>query len=277
MPPNAIRVLLSVNNILLILFYHSVAISLWGEFWSGLWGLSWLVFLVLTSLPLIDVLALKKSTPRLALQTFAYLMVSIVVIGLTLCAMAVRMDFLWRVLIGMAAARLSALHLWCLNFLNRAEDKYIVTDHRLTEKDWQQYLRKRLTRQPYSAPTAERTEISVLNLCAAILSILILFLTIPLEMESLPVVVKYVLWVILAVSILLFYILNVHTYRKTGRNGRMYFDFLCSAVAFAVIWWWREDTGINSLAILLPFVFLCPFWLSSHEVLCRFQLGWELR
>lgn len=277
MSPKAIRVLLAVNNILLILFYHSVATSLWGEFWSGLWGLSWLVFLVLTSLPLIDVLALKKSTPRLALQTLAYLLVSIAMTGLTLCAMAMSMDFLWRVLIGMAAAGLSALQLWCLNLLNRAEDKYIVTDHRLTEKDWQQYLRKRLTRQPYGAPTAERTEISVLNLCAAILSILILFCTVPLKMESLPVAFQYVLWVILAVSILLFYILNVRTYRKTGRNGRMYFDFLCSAVAFSVIWWWREDTGINFLAILLPFAFLCPFWLSSHEVLCRFQLGWELR
>ncbi|HIT01575.1 MAG TPA: hypothetical protein IAC21_01940 [Candidatus Enterenecus merdae] len=277
MSPNAIRVLLSVNNILLILFYHSVAISLWGEFWSGLWGLSWLVFLVLTSLPLIDVLALKKSTPRLALQTLAYLLVSIVVIGLTLCAMAMGMDFLWRVLIGMAVAGFSALHLWCLSLLNRAEDKYIVTNHRLTEKDWQQYLRKRLTRQPYSAPTAERTEISVLNLCVAILSILILFFTVPLKMESLPVAFQYVLWAILAVSILLFYILNVRTYQKTGRNRRMYFDFLCSAIAFAVIWWVRKETGTNFIAILLSFVFLCPFWLSCHEVLCRFQLGWELR
>ena len=277
MSPKVIRVLLSVNNILLILFYRSVATSLWDEFWSGLWGLSWLAFLVLTSLPLIDVLALKKNTPRLALQTLAYLLVSIAMTGLTLCAMAMRIDFLWRVLIGMAAAGLSALQLWCLNLLNRTEDKYIVTDHRLTEKDWQQYLRKRLTRQPYSAPTAERTEISVLNLCAAILSILILFCTVPLKMESLPVAFRYVLWAIWAASILLFYILNVRTYRKAGRNGRMYFDFLCSAVAFSVIWWWRGDTGINFLAILLPFAFLCPFWLSSHDVLCRFQLGWELR
>lgn len=265
MRQHKIELIFCVNHMLLILFYFTYSSMLLAP----LWGLTYLVFFVFSVSILLNTVSMKRLDRRTIGKCFLHGALTLTILAIVMCAMAMPVTIPTRIALCTVTTLLSAAHAKTAASFIVADDKYIRTENRLKQADFEEFIQDIIWKRSMGHHE-KRMEIATLNIITSLLSAFLLLLGTQFRIRS------FFIATIFCVQFLFLY-LSHKKYGIASMEKRQWIDMLLagSAILLLILQRCISPYSVNFIILITSVLLMCPYWLTAHELLCRFQLGWE--
>ena len=255
-----------INNPLLILFYTACADMLLAP----LWGLTYLVFFVVSAATLLNAVSMKRINRSFVGKCSLYGILTIGILAIVFSAMVLPLKLAMRIPACTITVILSVFHAKIAAALGSADEKYIRKTDELTREDLAEYMMAVIKKEPY-ARHDKRTKITVLNIITALLSVLLLLL----GNSSFRFFLFDLFNVVLVCVSLAFIYFSRKKYHAAELKKRKFLDIPMAFLSVLLLLV-QPKYSVNFLLTIASVLLMCPYWMTTYDLLCRFQLGWEL-